>query len=455
MIKRTCTILVADDDRFVRDDIADLLKPSGHDLLFAATAAETWKIVEEEKPDLVLLDLKFPDLNNLSLLLQIRQEVPLTQVIVVTSQSGDVAQVVQAIKMGAYDYIAKPFNPDELLNRIDKALGMQQLVKSQEYLLKEIEEKAGITQLVGDSLLMKQTREQIRKLADADGCVLLRGESGTGKEVAARALHYLGKRRDQPFVVVNCAAIPESLTESVLFGHRRGAFTGAVDSSKGKFEAAEEGTIFLDEIGDMPISQQTSLLRVLEYRTYTPVGETRERECKARFILATNRDLRESVNEGTFREDLYYRINVASITMPPLKARHEDIPHLAHHYCRVLGAEMGRKYIRLHPTVEELFSRHDWPGNVRELKNVLEGAMMLLDHGRDEITLQDLPAELLATGGDALGQARSAGDLREKEELIRILKQCHGNQSQAAKMLGYHRNTIRSKIRYYGISDLA
>ncbi|HYG78292.1 MAG TPA: sigma-54 dependent transcriptional regulator [Planctomycetota bacterium] len=454
MTQRSCTLVIADDDKYIRDDLADLLKDSGHRLHFSATAAETWNCIEREKPDLVLLDLKFPDLNDLSLLQRIRSSFPATQVIVVTSQSGDISQVVAAIKLGAFDFVAKPFVGDELLNRIDKALSLQQLSRSQQYLLEQIEERSGLGQLVGKSTAMQQVTDQLRRLAEADGCVLIRGETGTGKEIAARALHQLSRRRGEPFVVVNCAAIPDTLIESVLFGHKRGAFTGAIESSKGKFEAAEGGTLFLDEIGDMPLAQQTSLLRVLEYRTFTPVGETRERECRARFVLATHRDLRESVREGTFREDLYYRIHVASLMMPPLRSRTEDIPELVKHYLTRLSAEMGRGTIRVSADVLQLLQQYDWPGNVRELKYVLEGAIMLLERNREELTVKDLPPELLAARIPLEGGALTAGDRREKEELLRVLRQCQGNQSQAAKLLGCHRNTVRAKIRYFGITEL-
>jgi two-component system response regulator HydG/two-component system response regulator AtoC len=267
-------------------------------------------------------------------------------------------------------------------------------------------------------------------------------------------LHYLSKRAGNPFVIVNCSSIPEALVESILFGHKRGAFTGAVDSVKGRFEVAEEGTVFLDEIGDMPVSQQSSLLRVLEYRRFTPVGDNRERECRARFVLATNRDLREGVREGTFREDLFYRVNVATVQMPPLRARPEDIPALVDHYHRRISAEMGRVPGAVHPEVIRLFQQYDWPGNVRELKNVIEAALMLRDRKEVEITPRDLPPELLAVRaeGSPTGPALSPQERQEKQELIRALQQCQWNQTKAAQVLGCHRNTVRARLRYFGLS---
>jgi transcriptional regulator with PAS, ATPase and Fis domain len=263
----------------------------------------------------------------------------------------------------------------------------------------------------------------------------------------------LWRRKVQPFVPVNCASIPDSLVESVFFGHRRGAFTGAIESSKGKFEAAGKGTVFLDEIGDMPMAQQASLLRVLEYRKFTPVGESVERECRARFVLATNRDLRELIRSGDFREDLFYRINVASVTMPPLRTRIDDIPQLVEHFVNRLTAEMGRPALEVEPEVIQLFQSYDWPGNIRELRNVLEASIMLYESGAQRLTVKHLPMELLAVRSEE-GQSWTQKERQEREALIRALSQAAGNQTQAAKILGCHRNTIRAWIRFYGVGHL-
>ena len=455
MSKQACTILIADDDSYVRDDLKDVLD-SHYELLFASTAKEAWTVAFRERPDLILLDIRFPDLQDLTLLQRIKREIRDSEVIMLTGQTENVAQIVSAIKMGAFDYVSKPYAPDELKNRVAKALELRALSKCRERMVGELKSRSGAENLVGESGAIKTLRESIERLAGVDGCVLIRGESGTGKELVARALHYSSKRASNPFIAVNCASIPEALLESVLFGHRKGAFTGAIESSKGKFEVAEDGTVFLDEIGDMPISQQTSLLRVLEYRFFTPVGEHKERECRARFVLATNRDLRERVRDKLFREDLYYRINVASLTLPALRTRPEDIGTLVEHYNLRLSAELGRRPIQIHPEVLSLFEKYDWPGNVRELKHVLEGSLMLIGPDQMELTLKDLPPELLAARNPTVnGTALSIDDLREKEEIIRALKQCNGNQSQAAKLLGVHRNTIRTKIRYWGLGNIS
>jgi DNA-binding NtrC family response regulator len=448
------SILIADDDSFIRDDLIDLLRDTGHRLRATSSAEETWESLVQDPPDLVLLDLKFPDLQDLSLLKRIRAHLPECEIIVVSSQTENVSQIVNAIKLGAFDFVPKPFTGEELRNRVEKALSLKRLRHANRQLLAEAAERGGVDRMIGHSEAMQTVRNTLRRLADVDGCVLLRGESGTGKELAARALHNLSQRRASPFVPINCASIPQQLVESVLFGHRRGAFTGASESVKGRFEAAEDGTLFLDEIGDMPLDQQASLLRVLEYRTFTPVGENRERDCRARFVFATNRDLRECVVEGTFREDLFYRINVAAVALPPLRARPEDIPELVEYYCGRLTLEMGRGPVQVQPDIIDLFKLYDWPGNVREVRNVLEGSLMLLDRNQTELTMRDLPADMLAfeTGPDGAAVLTSR-ELKEKKELLRALKETSGNQTKAARMLGVHRNTIRSRVRYFGITS--
>jgi DNA-binding NtrC family response regulator len=446
------SILIADDDKFIRANLTDLLQAETTDLYYAATAKETWQRLSEQKVDLVVLDIGFPDCSDLSLLKRIRETYPDIAVIVLTSQIDNVSQIVTAIKLGASDYVAKPFIPEELKNRVEKALSIKRLASAREYLLKELEERAGLKLIVGKSAAIQHVLQAINRLATVDGCVLIKGESGTGKELVARGLHYLSKRREFPFITVNCGAIPEALTESVLFGHKRGSFTGAVDTTVGRFEAAEEGSIFLDEIGEMPLAQQVSLLRVLEYRTFTPIGDTKERQCKARFIFATNRDIREQVGAGAFREDLFYRINVASILMPSLRSRNEDIPQLTEHYLTRLCAELGRQAIMVHDDVITFFKRYEWPGNVREFRNVLEGALMLMPPSKTELTMQDLPSDLLDGTDERTDATLTHLESAERDEILNMLKRCNWAPTQAAKMLGMHRNTITRKIRYYKIS---
>ncbi len=455
MPSETCTILVADDDEFVRDDLADLLQDDRYRLSFAETAKAVKQTVKTQRPDLVLLDIKFPDCDDLSVLEYIRKESPGTEVIIISSQTGDLRRVVEAIKLGAFDYVPKPIVFEELRNRVDKAMEARRLRRSQAHLLQELERRDGLDQLVGSSNAMKQIRMTIKKLANLPGCVLIKGESGTGKELVARALHFKSVRRGSPFKVVNCASIPEHLVESLLFGHAKGAFTGAVNARRGIFDSAEDGTIFLDEIGDMPLPQQASLLRVLEYRRFTPVGSAVEAECRARFVFATNRDLREVVRKGEFREDLFYRINVATVSMTPLRSRPEDIGELVEVFCRRLASEMGRPEMVMDPDVLDRMLQYDWPGNVRELKNVLEAALMLIDPAQKHIALGDLPAELLVLpnkNGEFEPFASQGSD--EQTKIVEALRQSNGNQTLAAKILGCHRNTLRAKIRQLGIVNL-
>jgi DNA-binding NtrC family response regulator len=417
----------------------------------AATAQETWERVEQQQPDLVLLDLGFPDCRDLSLLSRIKQAYPDIAIIILTSQTDDLSQVVAAIKLGAFDYVGKPFDPNELKNRVANALNQRQLKRTEQYLLNELEQQAGLHRFVGTSRAITSVIDMLRKLAAVDGPVLVRGESGTGKELAARALHYLSGRRKKPFVTVNCGSIPEALVESALFGHRKGAFTGALESAQGKFALAEDGTLFLDEIGEMPMMQQVALLRVLEYRKFTPVGEGTERECHARFLFATNRDLKQRVTDGKFREDLYYRINVASIIMPSLRSRAEDIPPLVNHYVAQLCADLGRQTIQVHPDAMAVLQRQEWPGNVRELRNVLEGALMLMNPNQVELGLVDLPSELIedkSIPGDALTHIEKT----ERDAIVNILEKCNWSPTEAAKLLGMHRNSVTRKIHYYKIS---
>ncbi|MBE7466478.1 MAG: sigma-54-dependent Fis family transcriptional regulator [Planctomycetes bacterium] len=445
-------ILIADDSTHVREDLADLLAAAGHRCIQAATAAQTVNLAAEARPDLVLLDLIFPDSSDLTPLRKLLELPDAPDVLMLSGQSGAVPVIVESIKLGAFDFVPKPYEPAELLNRIARAWEARKVRAERTILLQERDARSGLERLVGSSAPMQRLREALRKLAARDGNVLLCGESGTGKELAARALHVLGPRRARPFVAVNCAAIPESLTESILFGHRKGAFTGATQATPGKFESAGDGTLFLDEIGDMPLRQQAALLRVLENRTFTPVGDTTDRVCRARIVLATNLDLSAAVAAGRLREDLYYRIRVTALELPPLRARLEDLPELCTHLIAELALDIGLPPPALQSEALDLMRRYDWPGNVRELKNALEGSLMLLDAQAAELRIADLPPELLAAR-DGAGLGLSPAERFEKADLLRALREHRGNQSQVAQALGIHRNTVRARIRYYGITD--
>lgn len=440
-------VLIADDDVHVQQSVSDALKGLSQRILTADTAKETWRIISESAPDVVLLDIHFPDSKDLSLLARIKEEHPEIEILVISGDTST-AKVVQSIKSGAYDYVSKPFIREELRNRVAHMLELQRIRKSQQTLLEELDCKNGLSALIGETDEIKQVRAMIKKVADGKSNVLIHGESGTGKELAARALHFGSERKENPFVTVNAAAIPESLTEGTLFGHRRGAFTGAVDNSKGVFEQAQDGTLFLDEIGDMPHAQQAALLRAIENRRYKPVGDNTERQTYARFVFATNQNLKARIQAKQFREDLYYRMSGVSIQMPPLRVRFGDIPLLVQHFAYQLTSSMGRPQVHVRQDVIRCFQHYAWPGNIRELRNVLETAIMLSDPRADELTLENIPAGITQPAENS-PEFGISNVLRQNElkEITRVLQLCNGNQCQAAAILGIHRNTLRKKIR--------
>jgi two-component system response regulator AtoC len=449
---RNSSVLLADDDENVLEVLTEVAGEICSTVYLARSANEVWDQFSQKHPDVVVLDIRFPDSGDLTLLERIKKEAPHTEVIVLSAVRS-VPLVVQAIKIGAFDFVQKPFIREEMQNRISKALDMQELRRSQDVLIKQLEEESGLGSLIGQSSAMRDARRMLSKLSVSDSTVLVQGESGTGKELAARALHLLSRRRSSPFVVVNSAAIPDQLTESVLFGHRRGAFTGATETAKGSFEVVGDGTLFLDEIGDMPVQQQTCLLRVLEDRRFKPVGDSVERECRARFVTATNHDLKQSVESQKFREDLFYRVSVATIYMAPLRERLEDIPMLTAYFSQAHTSRMGRPAISVEPAVLKLFQNYAWPGNVRELRNVMESAIILMDAKQDMITMADIPQHI-SPDGNAQQRTRKMSKLHqaERDEIVRALQLCNGNQMRCARLLGVHRNTLRNKIRSYGIS---
>jgi two-component system nitrogen regulation response regulator NtrX len=444
------TVLIADDDQHVVDTLKDAVSGLADNILSANSAAQTWRSVVQDRPELVLLDLKFPDSSDVNLLQRIREEVPDAEVIII-SATRDATTIVESIKSGAFDFISKPFIRAELRNRVQRALELQELRDSRERLLHELEEHSGFGLLIGESGMMRKIRQTLRQLADSDTTVLLTGESGTGKELAARALHHMSRRRNKPFVIENMAAVPENLAESVFFGHRRGAFTGAQDSTKGFFEQAGSGTLFLDEIGEMPLMQQRGLLRVMEYRRFKPVGDTRELQCNARFVLASNKDLFELVRNGQFREDLYYRVSVTTVNMPPLRAHREDIPLIAQDLCMRLCRNMGRRTVHMAPDAIALLQDHTWPGNVRELRNVLETAVMLADTHQENITAKDLPGAFRTPDAASAQGQMTVLERQEMAEIRRVLQIYDGNQSKAAQVLGMHRNTLRKRLQNAGL----
>ena len=469
------TILIADDDAAIRTVLNQALGRAGYDVRTTGTAAGLWRWIQNGEGNLVISDVVLPDENGFDLIPRIKRARPDLPIVVMSAQNT-LLTAINAAERGAFDYLPKPFDLKELIAIVQRALATPQ--KKREAQNDHGEERLP---LIGRSAAMQEIYRVIARLTQTDLTVMIMGESGTGKELVARALHDYGKRRNGPFVAVNMAAIPKELVESELFGHERGAFTGATNRGVGRFEQAEGGTLFLDEIGDMPLEAQTRLLRVLQQGEYTTVGGRTPIKTDVRIIAATNRDLRQLIHQGLFREDLYYRLNVVPLRLPPLRERAEDIPDLARHFLRK-AADEGLPEKRLESEAVDLLKRHRWPGNVRELENLIRRLAVL--HSGDTITAASITAELKEPvapldEGDDLNSASSLEASIERhlsryfhehgEKLPppgiydRILKEMErpllsicltatrGNQIRAAHLLGLNRNTLRKKIRDLGL----
>src|SRR2546421_2541629 len=385
-------VLVVEDHEGERRAIMQILKSEGFNVFGAENADKALGYIDENI-DVVLSDLQMGDVSGIDLLNLWRQRKPDAQIILLTGHSS-VDSAVQAIKAGAYHYVTKPINPDEVIVLVKRAMESVSKDKEIDNLRRRLDQKFGLDQIVGQSKLMKDVFAKIQKAAPVDSTVLILGESGTGKELVAQALHHNSPRKKGPFVAVNCAAVPATLVESELFGHVRGAFTGATDRRIGRFEQADGGTLFIDEIGDFELGLQAKLLRVLETLTLTPVGGHEDRKVNVRVLAATSRDIEKMVADGSFRQDLYYRLNVVQIVLPPLRDRPDDIPILVDHFLREIAANKHTAPHRVSPEVMRRFSAYRWPGNVRELRNVLE-SMMVLAEG-ETLTEKDLPDEVAA-----------------------------------------------------------
>jgi len=443
MSEEKYSILIVDDEQVVRDSLLHWFSEEGYEVEVAASAGEALSRLAARDLDLVIADIRMPGMDGLELLEKIRSEQLDTSVIVMTGYAS-VESAVRALKHGAFDYITKPFDPDDLSVAVRNALEQHRLKRENRLLRQQLSESFAISELVGQSEAMRRVREQIETVAAVDSTVLIEGESGTGKELVARAIHRLSPRRFHPMVVVHCGALTETLIESELFGHEKGAFTGAQYRKKGKFEAAMGGTVFLDEIADISLKTQTDLLRVLQEREIVRVGGTQPIKVDFRVIAATNQNLAELVKEGRFRSDLYYRLNVFAIHLPPLRERHGDVPLLATHFLEKYSRQMNRKFTGFERPAMELLASHNWPGNVRELENIIERAVVV---GREP---------LIRAGDLAINRpSEGAEDLRlesvERKHVIRVLEDFGWNQTQAAKALGIDRVTLYHKIRRYGL----
>jgi DNA-binding NtrC family response regulator len=458
-------LLVVDDHELYRKAVERILVRAGHQVSTARDASEAMQVVAREPIDLVLCDVKMPGISGLELVRQIREVQPDLPCIVITGYGGAEASL-EALRAGAYWFLEKPVEPahhDVLRRLAAQAIEHGRLKTENRLLQRQLHGRYHHQNLIGASPPLRRVLDLVERVADTDSTVLITGESGTGKEMIARALHWSSRRAERMFVTVNCGAIPEELLESELFGHVRGAFTNAVNHREGRFSLAHGGTIFLDEIGDMSPTLQVKLLRVLQDRTFEPVGSSHPVKVDVRVIAATNQKLDVAIREKRFREDLFYRLNVIPIELPPLRERREDVPLLAAHFLRQAAEEKKLGPCTLAPDALELMMRHDWPGNVRELENLIERSVVL--RGQGEITACDLPAELQGVGererepGAEAPRSAQTGtafhevvDRFEADLILRALEQTHWNKNQAARLLGLNRTTLLEKIKKKGLA---
>ncbi|GAB4566858.1 MAG: sigma-54 dependent transcriptional regulator [Haliangiales bacterium] len=445
------TVLVVEDDEAMRDVLQEELSDAGYQVEVAASARAGIDRVRASHIDVVITDLRMPDLNGFDLIRDIRATDSAPPIIMITA-FGSIETAIKAVKLGAYDYITKPFEMEELVLVIDKAMGEQALRKKVERLQREVEDRYSFDNIISHSESMHEVLSMVTRIADSSASVLITGESGTGKELIARAIHYRSPRATNPFVAVNLAAVPESLLESELFGHTKGAFTDARQDKPGLFQEADGGTLFLDEIGEMAASLQAKLLRVLQEHEVRAVGATRPSKVDVRVVAATNRDLEEMMSEGGFREDLYYRLNVFQVDLPPLRQRIDDILPIAEHFLALAAAKKSdAKVIRLAPDTQRILLAYPWPGNVRELENIIERGLTLCRD--DEIRPDDLPnhvrerkhSDFLST---AVARGMNLAEL-EREYIERVLENEGGNKTRTAQRLGLDRKTLYRKLDEY------
>jgi two-component system response regulator HydG len=453
-------VLIVEDDRPQADAVAEVLQRAGCSCVVVTEPQRALAILEDDNFDLIITDLVMHEVDGMEILRTARRADPDAEVILITGH-GTIETAVQAMREGAYDYITKPLNVSELRDRAAKALEHRRLVRRTEQLSEQLQERFGFEGILGQSPAIRRVIETCRLIAPTDATVLIEGESGTGKELIAKALHNNSPRRNQNFVALNCAALSEGILESELFGHEKGAFTGAMASRKGRFEHADGGTLFLDEVGDMPVATQIKLLRVIENREIVRVGSNEPRKVDVRLISATHRDLRGLIEEARFREDLYFRLNVVRITLPPLRDRLEDIPLLTEHYLRRLAAEHGKSVAGIASEAQRILGAYAWPGNVRELINTLETMIVLAQ--KPVLDATDIPPEIRFAAATPPGSPAAAGlvpglapgmRLQDAERLLiqETLASTNGNRQEAAQILGIGQRTLYRKIKEFGLA---
>jgi DNA-binding NtrC family response regulator len=444
-------ILVVEDEEKLRRVIELQLASAGFEVEKAGLAEQGLKVVD--RADLVLTDLRLPGMNGLDLLAKIRQQNAVVPVVVMTA-FGTIETAVEAMKAGATDFLLKPFSLDHLMTVVNKAMEVRALRDENRQLKEELGRRYEFDNIIGRSGPMQEIFATITRVAPSRATVLLAGESGVGKDLIARAIHFHSPRRDRPLVKINCTALPENLMESELFGYEKGAFTGAAATKPGKFELADTGTVFLDEIGDVPASIQVKLLRVLQEREFERLGSNVTRHIDVRVIAATNQDLRAALEQGTFREDLYYRLNVVPLNIPPLRERKEDIPFLANHFIHKLAPDTGSRVESISDAAMDKLLAYHWPGNVRELENVIERSLVMATGDKldaADIKLETAPRARTQPDGPAFLPEGMSLDQYEQEIIREALRRADGNKSQAARLLGLTRNALRYRLTQMGL----
>ena len=444
-------ILIVDDETTIRETLSLVLKEEKYECDLAENGAEGLKRVKEKNFDLIITDLKMPEMGGLELMEKVKTISPKTSVMIITAYAS-LESAIQALRLGAYDYIIKPLDFDDVILRIKRLMEHRELLNENEYLRKEVQEKFSVSNIIGESEPMQDVFNLIRKVAATKGNVLITGKSGTGKELVARAIHYNSPRQTKRFVAINCGAIVDNLMESELFGHKKGSFTGAVRDKEGLFKVADGGTLFLDEVGEIPLHLQVKLLRAIETGEFIPVGDTIPQKVNVRIIAATNRNLEEEVEKGKFRDDLYYRLNVVEINLPPLAERKEDIPLLINHFIRKYNRELNRQITGMDEETKRILMNYEWKGGIRELENVIERALILSEG--EIITRKDLPPNLmkLEPAPEASLRLKDAVADFEKQHIEQVLKANQGNKEAVAKILDISLSSLYRKIDELGVT---
>ena len=448
-------VLIVDDDLDALEMMQDLFDSKGYKSMTAVNGIDAITKIKAQEPDIILSDIRMPEMDGMELLKILTKEYPHIPVLMITAH-GTIKTAVEAMKVGAKDYILKPLSLDEILAKVERITQLNSLIKENEYLLNKLQQTYDFTNMIGKTDKIQDLFRLVKDVAATNTTILIGGESGVGKELIANAIHYNSSRVKRPFVKVNCGVLAESLLESELFGHVRGAFTGAIKDKIGRFEMANGGTLFLDEIGDISLNMQLKLLRVLQEGEFERVGGTETLKVDVRIIAATNKDLKKSIDEGTFRHDLYYRLNVIPITVPPLRERREDIKYLVNHFIDKFNRVYGKSVREIEPRAMELMESYAYPGNIRELENLIERIIVLDKTGK--INVADLPENIRGISGETSaeevdfenGLSNLVEDY-EKNLIIQALEKNKFNKFQTAKMLNMNRSTFMSKIKKYGI----